>query len=246
MDPITLNIALLSLLAFFTSAISATVGLGGGVILMLLMPGLLPLTTVIPIHAHVQLWSNVSRVCFGLHHVAWRLALPLLIGSSVGALMGYYWVDMISIAFLPMIAGIVILIVTWVPLPSALVPGTWSVTALGFYQTGLGMLAGATGPLGATVLSKINTEKEWLVINTGFYMTMNHGLRALTFGLLGFSFWQWWQVILPMSITCIVGSYVGTQLRRYLPQKNFALIFRWLITLLALRMMLLFISDGAP
>ena len=43
MDPITLNIALLSLLAFFTSAISATVGLGGGVILMLLMPGLLPL-----------------------------------------------------------------------------------------------------------------------------------------------------------------------------------------------------------
>ena len=55
--------------------------------------------------------------------IAWRLALPLLIGSSVGALMGYYWVDMISIAFLPMIAGIVILIVTWVPLPSALV--TW-------------------------------------------------------------------------------------------------------------------------
>ena len=84
------------------------------------------------------------------------------------------------------------------------------------------------------------------MINTGFYMTMNHGLRALAFGLLGFSFWQWWQVILPMSIACIVGSYVGTQLRRYLPQKNFALIFRWLITLLALRMMLLFISDGAP
>ncbi len=55
MDPIALDIALLSLLAFSTSAISATVGLGDGVILMLLMPGLLPLASVIPIHAHVQL-----------------------------------------------------------------------------------------------------------------------------------------------------------------------------------------------
>lgn len=64
---------------------------------------------------------------------------------------------MISIDLLPMIAGIIILIVTWMPLPSALLPGTWSFTVLRFYQTGVGMLAGATGPSGATVLSKINT-----------------------------------------------------------------------------------------
>ncbi len=82
------------------------------------------------------------------------------------------------------------------------------------------------------------------MINTGFYTAMNHGLRALTFRLLGFSFWQWWQVILPMSAAFIVGSYVGTRLRRHVPQKNFALIFGWLITLLVLRMMLMFLNEG--
>ena len=37
----------------------------------------------------------------------------------------------------------------------------------------------------------------------------------------------------------ICGSWVGTRLRHLVPQRNFQRLFRWLVTLLALRMIAL-------
>jgi uncharacterized membrane protein YfcA len=37
----------------------------------------------------------------------------------------------------------------------------------------------------------------------------------------------------------VLGSWVGTRLRSHVPQLNFQRIFRWMVTLLALRMIAL-------
>ena len=89
---------------------------------------------------------------------------------------------------------------------------------LGFYQTGLGMLAGATGPLGASVLTLISKDRDWLVVNTGVYMTINHVIRSIAYGLLGFAFAPWWQTIAAMSVAMVVGSWLGTIVRHRIPQ----------------------------
>jgi uncharacterized membrane protein YfcA len=39
-----------------------------------------------------------------------------------------------------------------------------------------------------------------------------------------------------MILAGVLGSWVGTRLRPYVPQLNFQRIFRWMLTLLALRM----------
>lgn len=225
--------------AFFTSMLTAVVGLGGGVVLMLVLPGLLPLSAIVPVHAIVQTVSNASRVVFALEHVSWQLLPPVLLGAVAGASLGAQVVDVVSLQWLPAVSGFIILLVTWVPLHGLIRGNRFALVLLGFYQTGLGMLAGATGPLGAAVLAKINLDREWLVVNTGLYMTVNHCVRALAFGLLGFSFSPWWLQIGAMSMAMIGGAFVGTKLRQRVPQRNFAHIFRWLVTLLAIRMMAL-------
>ena len=40
----------------------------------------------------------------------------------------------------------------------------------------------------------------------------------------------------PKILAGVLGSWVGTRLRPYVPQLNFQRIFRWMLTLLALRM----------
>ena len=107
---------------------------------------------------------------------------------------------------------------------------------LGFYQTGLGMLIGATGPLGAAVLARRNQQRDWLVVNTGVYMSCNHLLRIFAFGVMGFAFADYLWLTLGMVVAVIAGSWLGTRLRRYVPEGNFQLWFKVLITLLALRM----------
>ena len=135
--------------------------------------------------------------------------------------------------------GAVILLITWLPLPKVQGAGNWSLIFLGFYQTGIGMLVGASGPLGAAVLARRRQQRDWLVVNTAVYMSSNHLLKIFAFGLMGFVFSDYLWLLLGMVVAVIVGSWLGTRLRRHVPEINFQLWFKLLVSLLALRMILI-------
>jgi uncharacterized membrane protein YfcA len=84
-----------------------------------------------------------------------------------------------------------------------------------------------------------NKQRDWLVVNTAVYMTLNHLLRVVAFAAIGFSLAPWWQLVVAMVIAGIVGSWVGTRLRPRVPQLNFQRWFRVLVSLLAARMIAL-------
>ena len=101
------------------------------------------------------------------------------------------------------------------------------------------MLAGATGPLGAALLLRRNNERDWLVVNTALYMSINHAVRLAAFIALGFSFAPWWRLTLGLVVAVTLGSWLGTRLRGRVSQVDFRRWFRLLVTLLALRMIAL-------
>ncbi len=237
MAVVALSDVLLVSAAFGTAMVSAVLGLGGGVLLILAMPGLLPLSAIVPLHAMVQIISNFARAAFAPSAIAWAFLPPLLLGSLLGALLGSQVVSAISLQWLPVVAGGVILVVTWIPLGQWLPSGRAAMVMLGFYQTALGMVAGATGPLGAAVLSRLRADREWLVVNTAVYMTVNHLVRGLAFGLLGFAYLPWLDTIAWMGMGAIAGTALGTRLRHWMPQRNFLPLFRLIVSVLALRMM---------
>ena len=74
--------------SFLTSAFTAIIGVGGGIALISVMPGLLPAAAIIPIHGAVQLASNASRVFFGFRHIDWRIFWPFAGGAVLGAVAG--------------------------------------------------------------------------------------------------------------------------------------------------------------
>ncbi len=226
-------------IAFLTSCLAGAIGLGGGVLLIALMPGLVPAAAILPIHSLVQLASNVSRAAFGWRHIDWTLIPALTIGAIAGAFVGGGVYASLELQWLPAIIGVLIILLTWVPLPQPRGGGQWSLLLLGFYQSGLGMLAGATGPLGAAVLARRSIQRDWLVVNTASYMSINHIIKTCAFAFIGFSFGPWLWLIAGMVLASVVGSWVGTWLRRFIPEIDFQRWFRLLVTLLALRMITL-------
>jgi uncharacterized membrane protein YfcA len=226
-------------IVFFTSCLAAVIGMGGGILLIALMPGLVPVAAIIPLHAATQLASNMSRAAFGWREIDWGIIPAFTAGAVAGAWLGGELYQSLDLHWLPALIGVLILLFTWVPLPRLRGGGQLSLALLGFYQTGLGMLAGATGPVGAAILLRRNTGRDWLVVNTAVYMTLNHSLRLLAFLAIGFSFSPWWQLVCGMVAAGICGSWVGTRLRRFVPQGDFQTGFRWLVTLLAARMIVL-------
>ena len=51
--------------------VTAVTGIGGGMMLIAIMPGFLPATAIVPVHAVVQLFANSSRALFGWRFLRW-------------------------------------------------------------------------------------------------------------------------------------------------------------------------------
>lgn len=223
-------------IAFMTSMLTGALGLGGGVLLITLMPGLLPTAAIIPVHAAVQTASNASRVLLDWREVDRTLVIPLVLGAVAGASFGGLFYHAVNVDYLPVMMGVMILIVTWWPLPKVGGGGVRAMLALGFYQTGLGMIAGATGPLGAAVLLRRSKERDYLVVNTGVYMMINHLVRTALFASLGFVYSAWLPLLAALVLAVTAGSWAGARLRRFVPARDFHRWFRYLVSLLAIRM----------
>lgn len=234
----------LIVLSFFTSAFTAIIGMGGGIVLISLMPGLLPVQAVVPVHGVVQLASNTSRAALGLRHIEWSIFWSFVGGAVLGAMVGSRFVLALSADYFPLLLGCFILLVIWMPKTeiNLRLPGKFAV--LGAEQTFLSLFVGIGGPLVASFLWREGLPRDRVVSTQASVMTGLHGFKVLTFGLLGFVFRPYLLLIVAMIVSVSLGSYVGTRLRKYVPEAYFRPIYRTVVTVLALRLIIVFMVGG--
>lgn len=232
---------LLIVASFFTSTFTAVFGVGGGVLLLSLMPGLIPAAAIIPVHGFVQLFSNSTRMMFGWRSVRYELVWPYLAGGILGAWFGSKIILSINAQYIPAIVGVFILLTVWAPEKIfSYMSGRYY--SFGFISTFISSIAGASGPMAGAFLSRNNLERDSLVTTIASFMTVSHTLKLMAFGLLGFAFSDYIDLMLMMSVMVAMGSLAGTHIRKYVPAMSFKSIFRGLITMLALRMIYLALS----
>jgi uncharacterized membrane protein YfcA len=227
---------LLTLIAFGTSTITAITGIGGGMIMIAIMPGFLPGAAIVPVHAMVQLFANSSRALFGWRYLRWEFVLAFIAGSIVGGLIAAGITREINLEYTPLIIAAYILFTVWGPKLEFKKPVKGEFVAIGLVQTGLSMMVGATGPMSQAALLGKGLQRDALVVTSALMTTFTHLIKTMLFALLGFSFISYWEIILGMSAGVICGALLGTHIRYKIPQALFQKILKWVLTLLALRM----------
>jgi len=227
---------LLTLIAFGTSTITAITGIGGGMIMIAIMPGFLPAATIVPVHAVVQLFANSSRALFGWRFLRWEFVLAFIAGSIVGGLIAAGITREINLEYTPLIIAAYILFTVWGPKLEFKNPVKGEFVAIGLIQTGLSMMVGATGPMGQAALLRKGLQRDALVVTSALMTSFTHLIKTVLFALLGFSFVSYWEIILGMTAGVICGALLGTHIRYKIPQVLFQKILKWVLTLLALRM----------
>ena len=220
--------------SFFTSALTVSAGIGGGVALLALMGYMVPAAAIIPVHGVVQLGSNVGRAAMLRSHVAWTCLLAFLIGAVPGAWAGGTLVGSLSESLLRAALGGFILMITWLPLPRLAAVGLPGFVATGAVTTFLTMIFGATGPFNAVVLSKAFPERLRFQATTAAIMSLQHLVKTAAFALAGFAFAPWLPFLAAMILTGLAGTWVGTHILRKTPESRFRLIFKLCLTVLAL------------
>lgn len=234
-----MNEILLVVFAFATSTLTAITGIGGGMMLIAFMPGLLPAAAIVPVHGAVQLFANSSRAFFGWRHLQWQFVLAFIGGGILGGLLAAAIRREINLEYTPLLIAAYILYTVWGPKLNLRIPPRGEFVTIGLVQTALSMIVGATGPMSTAALLRQGLKRDALVV-TGALMTMfSHLIKIILFTILGFAFVSYWKIILGMSIAVIAGAYLGTRLRQKIPELRFRVMLKWLLTLLALRMIYL-------
>lgn len=228
---------LLVVASFFTSALTAAFGVGGGVAMLVLMGLFVPVAALIPVHGVVQLGSNTGRAYRMRAHVRRDVVAPFLAGSLVGAVAGAMVVVQLPDALLKVVLGAFIVVVTWASIPgldrlsrAGLLVGS-AVTAL------MTMFVGATGPLLSAFFARIMPDdRKELVATHAAGMTIQHFLKIVVFGFAGFAFVQWLPLLAAMIASGYLGTVYGARWLERLPEEIFRRWFKVGITVLALDM----------
>ncbi|MBM9595786.1 sulfite exporter TauE/SafE family protein [Rhodobacteraceae bacterium MCCB 386] len=226
---------LLGLLAasFGASFITAAFGIGGGVALLAVMATLVPPAVLIPVHGIVQVGSNVGRAAIMLRWISWPAMPAFAIGSAVGAALGGMLVVSISPALVQLGLGLFII---WsvVARPPRLMR-RWSAVT-GAISSFLTMFFGATGLFVATYTKALELERHGHVATHAALMTVQHAVKTVAFGLLGFAFGPWLPFVAAMIAAGFAGTVAGRQVLTRLGDPRFKIALNTVLFLLAARL----------
>lgn len=219
--------------SYAASFITVAFGIGGGAVLLAVLASLLPPAALIPVHGVVQIGSNLSRVLLLMRHIHWP-ALPLFVaGSLLGSGIGGLIVVEIPARWVQAGVGLFIL---WAVLAH---PPAWLrrwPALTGAISSFLTMFFGATGIFVAGYTKSLKLPRHDHVATHAALMTVQHTLKVLIFGLLGFAFGAWWLVIVGMMLAGVAGTVTGRALLNRLSDLHFQRALDAVLILISLRL----------
>lgn len=239
--PDTISFAVAALLvaaSVFTSAVTAAFGVGGGIMMLVLLGLFMPVGALIPVHGMVQFGSNAGRAFHLRRAMSPAMILPFAAGAILGAFAGGSVVTELPEAVLKSVLAAVIVLLVWVklpPLPAYRSPAMFA--AGGAVSTAATMFVGATGPLVAALMARAFDDRREVVANAAMANTIQHVLKVIVFGLLGFNLAPWLPLVAAMIVSGYLGTVTGAKLLEKMDEGSFRLWFRIGVTVLVLEML---------
>ena len=235
--------------SFFTSSISAVLGMGGGIILLAIMALIIPEGyVVVALHGIVQLISNLTRSFVFRKHIRQSLIRQYFQGAVIGlsissliifTLISFFQVESakeIKIDFLKPLIGFFILWFLFGKRHRVKTdrPNFFSAGALSGLCT---VFIGATGPLIAPFFLKGKLSKENIIANKAVCQAISHlGKIPLFVLFFNFNYFSEIQVLIPLTIAVIIGTNFGKQILQFIPEKVFRRLFRGTLTIIAIKL----------
>jgi uncharacterized membrane protein YfcA len=219
--------------SYAASFITAALGIGGGALLLAVMASLVPPAALIPVHGAVQLASNAGRMGLMFEHVHWPALKGFALGSAIGAVLG----GLVAVELPPWIIQLAVgLFVIWSVFAH---PPKWLSrfpVLTGGISSFLTMFFGATGLFVAGYTKAQNLPRHGHVATHAALMTLQHSLKVVVFGILGFAFGAWLWVVVALSIAGFLGTATGRMVLGRMSDAGFRRALDILLVLIALRL----------
>jgi|TARA_B110000902_G_C14201231_1_gene547820 uncharacterized membrane protein YfcA len=225
-------------LAGITSFLTAALGAGGGLLLLVVMASIMPMAVVIPVHGLVQLGSNANRMLMTFRYIDMPMLIYFSIGGIIGAIGASFLVVELPLELMKIAVGLFVIYLLWGARPTLRETSkSWRVF-VGIFTTFMSMFVGASGPLVGSFMQVNGYEKMRFTATFSSCMTFQHLLKAFVFGAIGFSFWQWLPLIIAMIVSGAIGTWLGLKQLKKTPTEKFRSVFRFILSLLCAQLII--------
>lgn len=222
--------------SFFTHFFGMVTGAAGGLLLLAFLASVFPPVVVIPLHTLVQLASNIGRVAIMWSYVVRELLVPFLLGAVLGAALGAQIFVSLPSGLLQGIIASFILIAIWLPRVARAGGASKRFAVVGFGATFLGVFVSATGTLVSPFVHHATKDRRNYVATFGALMVIMHTAKAGAFMTVGIALGAYTPLIVAMIASGILATWVGRLALDHVPEKFFRTVFRFILTILAIRL----------
>lgn len=178
-------IALITIATFLTAILSGVFGMAGGIIMMALLLGVMPVAQAMVLHAAIQLVSNGWRCLLWRKHIVWDVTPFYGLGILAGVLLISFVkyvpdkaVALIVVGSVPLVAIAAQRFITL----SIMHRGQTFVTAM--VLTFIQMTGGVVGPLLDLLYNNAPLTRQQIVATKAMTQTVMHSVRLVYFGTL--------------------------------------------------------------
>lgn len=220
--------------SFVASFITVALGIGGGGLLLAMMASVVPPAALIAVHGVVQLGSNGGRAIMLWRSIRWAAVVPgFLIGSVVGSTIGGAVVIELPPSLVQIGVGAFVIYSVFAKPPKWLSQWSWLTGAVSSFLT---MFFGATGLFVANYTKSFALPRHDHVATHAALMSVQHGLKVVIFGLLGFAFGAWGLVIVALIAAVLAGTFAGRLVLNRITDHGFKRALDVILVLISLRL----------
>jgi uncharacterized membrane protein YfcA len=219
--------------SFLASLITVALGIGGGGILLAVMATLVPPAALIPTHGVIQIGSNLGRALLIFRQIFWPAVPAFAAGSILGAAVGGSIVVNLPAAWVQIGVGTFVIWSVLARPPQGL--RNWPLL-VGAVSSFLTMFFGATGLFVASFTKSHKLPRHSDVATHATLMTVQHGIKTIVFGLLGFGFGHWWAFIVAMMLAGFLGTVIGKVFLNRIDDRQFKIALDVVLVLLSVRL----------
>ena len=222
--------------SFIAAAFNAAFAVGGAMIILATTTAVLPLVAVVPMHSGLLIGSTVWRVCMFWRHVDWNIVRPFLVGSLIGTTLGARTYFALPEQAIAIAIAVVMLVAIWLPevkwRPKLKQP--WAI--VGFLHSLLSTLFAYGAVLHAVVLHTGLRRRELIATMAGCLSGMSV-FKIAGYAWFGFDYRPYLWLICCALLASLCGTWLGKRMGENLPEKQFRIVYRVLITVTALRLL---------
>ena len=147
-----------------------------------------PVSKVIPLHAVIQLGSNLNRLFFFRFKVKWNIFLPFALGCIIGIPIGGIFFYSVNEDFLKILVAFFITFNVINKFPTL---SKNKMFLTGIISSFLSTIIGVTGSLISSVVQSFNLSKPEYISSCAFLLFTQHICKCILFGLMGFAFYDY-------------------------------------------------------